>query len=413
LKKESLYACLQSSQFVEKLNQTPAGEYWVRAIAVIRQFLTQTSRNQPISGMILSHSPQILFDDFRLTNWVFVSHTASLLTNKPLANTQIIQLAQNDQLAREWFCLLITLEFSILVLSSSQHHACLFSLHPEPVGLAISALKQRVQNSPQAIAMLETQLKTLPIQMPAYSAIGKFATLLITQPINQELPIPEIQEVDIIKAITHEVKTPLTTIRTLVQSLLRRKDVVAQVRQRLEQIDFECHDQIERFNLIFAAVQPNTHITLELTHLEQILQIELWQAQAKRRQLTLKIISPPNLPAIASNTKLLNYLLSGLVDKLIRSLPIYSHIELEVSVAGDHLKLKFQSHLSHNQSDAPILEAVGQWLMLQPETGTLSLSMLITKSLFQSLGGKLTVRMYPTSASYDGEILTIFLPIYV
>jgi len=58
-----------------------------------------------------------------------------------------------------------------------------------------------------------------------------------------------------------------------------------------------------------------------------------------------------------------------------------------------------------------IHKAIGQWLMIQPETGTLSLSLMISKVLFELIGGKLTVKTNPTLASYDGEILTIFLPI--
>jgi len=47
----------------------------------------------------------------------------------------------------------------------------------------------------------------------------------------------------------------LATIRTLIRSLLRRPDLPAVVRHRLEQIDSECSEQIDRFALIFHA--PN------------------------------------------------------------------------------------------------------------------------------------------------------------
>ncbi|HEY9826698.1 MAG TPA: hypothetical protein V6D19_14735, partial [Stenomitos sp.] len=56
--------------------------------------------------------------------------------------------------------------------------------------------------------------------------------------------------------------------------------------------------------------------------------------------------------------------------------------------------------------DSPILQAVGQLLMFQPETGGLSLSLPATKHLFQALGGKLTVRKHQ-----DSEVLTLFLPL--
>ncbi|XGB39107.1 MAG: hypothetical protein LVT47_13500 [Cyanobacteria bacterium LVE1205-1] len=45
--------------------------------------------------------------------------------------------------------------------------------------------------------------------------------------------------------------------------------------------------------------------------------------------------------------------------------------------------------------------------MFQPETGSLSLKLSVTKNLFQALGAKLIVRQRPN----ESEILTIFLPL--
>jgi K+-sensing histidine kinase KdpD len=45
--------------------------------------------------------------------------------------------------------------------------------------------------------------------------------------------------------------------------------------------------------------------------------------------------------------------------------------------------------------------------MFQPETGSLSLNLQVTKNLFNALGGKLIVKQ----RSSQGEVLTIFLPL--
>ena len=62
-------------------------------------------------------------------------------------------------------------------------------------------------------------------------------------------------ELALLEALTHEVRTPLATIRTLIRSLLKRGDLPAIARQRLEQIDGECSEQIDRFGLIFLAAE--------------------------------------------------------------------------------------------------------------------------------------------------------------
>ena len=58
-------------------------------------------------------------------------------------------------------------------------------------------------------------------------------------------------DLNLLEALTHEVRTPLATIRTLVRSLVRRKDLPDLVMKRLQQIDVECSEQIDRFGLIF------------------------------------------------------------------------------------------------------------------------------------------------------------------
>jgi hypothetical protein len=138
-----------------------------------------------------------------------------------------------------------------------------------------------------------------------------------------------------------------------------------------------------------------------------------WQDHAGRRQISLEMIIPDEIPPISSNSLLLSQVLNGLVDRLVRSFPPDSSIQLILTNAGDYLKLQFQSQvMRQDDGDLPLLKAVGQWLMLQPETGTLSLSLPTTKTLLRALGGKLTVRMHSSTAVYDGEILTIFLPFY-
>ena len=62
-------------------------------------------------------------------------------------------------------------------------------------------------------------------------------------------------EISLLEALTHEIRTPLATIRTLIRSLLRKQDLPKVVESRLKQIDIECTEQIDRFGLIFNAVE--------------------------------------------------------------------------------------------------------------------------------------------------------------
>ncbi|MEY2977507.1 MAG: hypothetical protein RLZZ435_1646, partial [Cyanobacteriota bacterium] len=98
-----------------------------------------------------------------------------------------------------------------------------------------------------------------------------------------------------------------------------------------------------------------------------------------------------------------------------------------VSVAGNQLKLQLQSILPPLDPHSPPcltladdvaedwrepsfseqFEALGNLLLLQPETGRLSLNLEVTKNLFQAIGGKLLIR----EKVDHGEVMTVFLPL--
>jgi len=230
-------------------------------------------------------------------------------------------------------------------------------------------------------------------------------------------------DTELLQAMAHEIRTPLTTIRTLVRSLLRRQDLAADVKKRLARVDEECTQQIDRFNLIFRAVELETmesdrpRSSLTPIALTQIFQnaIPRWQQQAHRRNLSLDVALPPDLPRVTSDPTLLNEVLTGVVEWFTQCLPPQSHIQMSVTLAGHQLKLQFEAESTAmacsvngdgNNHRQP-LKSLGQLLMVAPETGGLSLNLDATKNLFEFLGGKLIVRQRPQ----QGEVLTVFLPL--
>lgn len=228
-------------------------------------------------------------------------------------------------------------------------------------------------------------------------------------------------DVELLQAIAHEVRTPLATIRTLTRLLLKRRHLDAEIIKRLEAIDRECSEQIDRFGLFFRAVELETtkdaHAPVHLTStsLTQVLNscIPRWEKQASRRNLTLDVILPQKMPSVVSDPSLLDQVLTGAIDNFTSTLPAGGKLRVEISLAGHQLKVELhsQTHASVN-SEPPVcgtqaLKSLGQMLMFQPETGNLSLNLSVTKNLFQALGGKLIVR----NRHQHGQVLTIFLPL--
>ncbi|MEM1171461.1 MAG: HAMP domain-containing sensor histidine kinase [Cyanobacteria bacterium P01_H01_bin.35] len=388
----------------------------------------------------------------------------------------ILPLSTKDPITNEQFCLVLTAEFSlIMVLGKKLDNtpAFLFSFDPEIVKKAWIVLRKRIvlptylqainidkhqkniSQSYQRLSILDRLFEQFSPIAPDYKIVMEFSRLLLDNLPNVdsknneslEINIPsknrenketttslkstienlKSPDVELLQAIAHEVKTPLATIQTLTRLLLKRPNLNQEViKKRLQMIDAECTSQIERFNLIFRAVELETqqpfkqqypYLQLTTIPLAEVFQksIPRWQQKANKRNHTLKVILPPKMPTVVSDPTMLDQVLGNLIENFSRNLPSGSLMQVEVMLAGNQLKLQLKSdsdvggksHSPFTSSTKTPFKSIGHLLMFQPETGNLSLNLKVTKNLFQAIGGKLVVRHRPTK----GEIMTIFLPV--
>jgi nitrogen-specific signal transduction histidine kinase len=397
-------------------------------------------------------------------------------------NESVLPLLPADPLAAEQFCLVFTDKFRlVLVLTTHKNgkKTFSFSFEPEIVQQAWRSLGARVMlANPEFFGRLDALVEQYSPVAPDYRMMIHFSQLLLqelTEPeetkdcllgtgeeageqvvtersrsgsrgaeeqgrrvfsnpqcsltLSKAEAMPNVQssnpDVELLQAFAHEVRTPLTTIRTMTRLLLKRRDLDASAINRLKIIDHECTEQIDRMELLFKAAELETTASAKSSKtqltpmsLDQVLQqsIPRWEQAAHRRNLTLNVVLPQQLPTVVSNPTMLDRVLTGLMENFTRNLPAGSHIQVQVIPAGDQLKLQLSPQLRCKDSNKatipatpPIRKALGQLLMFQPETGTISLNIAATKHLFQAIGGKLIVRQRP----HYGEVMTIFLPLEV
>jgi signal transduction histidine kinase len=445
---------------------------------------SSTQGTPPVLGLVLSGPFPILQQaDWmdQIATWVFtVGSPGEVLQLLPPAAQEAkfpwksiptLPLRQDDPLAAEQFCLALTPEFSLVMTlgeTAAGEPTFLFSFEPEVVWQVWRSLQARLQlTAPQLASAVNRMVQQFTPVVPDYRIVTQFSRLMLANlPEPSELagkrlsPLAGVEQVvsmtpaaakpadsmavdaqaehedeetapkpcadtELLQALAHEVRTPLTTIRTLTRLLLKRKDLNPDVLKRLEVIDRECTEQIDRFNLIFRAVELETTqaksalMPLAPISLAQVIQQNLgrWQQQASQYSHKLDILLPQKLPMVVTDPVMLDQALTGLIDRITHRLPPGSHIQVQVALAGPQLKLQFLSQPQAAPSlpkdgkakmgFAPAVRSIGQLLMFQPETGNLSLSLAVTKNLFQALGGKMTVREHPQ----EGEVLTIFLPL--
>jgi signal transduction histidine kinase len=438
--------------------QLKAESQWQSAIAAVELLLLQAlpspiglsdlSEETTIEGLLMTAPLPLLGHPAivsQLQTITFTTHHTNLRL-LPAHSTGIypqqahqlphfpIELLSTDPLADERFCLVLTTHFSLLVSLGEENGnpCCQFSFDPDDLDLAWKSLRGRIMlTEPQHLSYLDELVNRFTPIEPNYRWVMAFSQYLLqhqpvailppTEPtpapaITTEIPAKLAADVELLQALTHEIRTPLTTIRMMTRSLLRQPDLSPQVLKRLGAIDRECTEQIDRMELIFSAVelattQSSQVVDLTTMSISQLLEQSLpnWQQQAERRNLNLAVDIPHQLPAVVSNPTILDRVLTGLVENFTRNLPSGSRIQVEVTPVGDRLKLQLQSHLDPDEKPtvSDKRHAIGQLLTFQPETGNLSLNLNVTKNLFQLLGGKLIVRQHPQ----QGEVLTIFLPL--
>lgn len=353
-----------------------------------------------------------------------------------IADTPALPLLSGDPLASEQFCLALTPWFSLLLVLGEDSRglpAFHFSFEPEAVALAWRVLRSRLSSLNYAqFAQINDLVAYFPSVTPDYRLVMQFSRLMlqhlpelptveVLQPrtggsppcsANQLLSVKPPAEVELLRALTHEIRTPLTTIRTMARLLLRHPNLTPAMAQQLQAIDRECTAQIDRMELIFRAIELETAASQEQSvqlvpmSLAQVLQASIprWKKQAERRNVELDVVLPQELPQVVSDPVMFDRVLAGLMEKFTGSLPMGGKICLEVTTAGNQIKLQF-----HTQSACPTnpFKSLGHLLVFQPETGSLSLNLNVTKNLFQALGGKLIVRQ----RSQQEEIFTIFFPL--
>lgn len=382
--------------------------------------------------------------------------------------SQTISLFPEDSLGNEQFCLISTAEFSLVMVlgeNSQQEATFQFSFDPEVVEQAWQSLRVRllISGSSHRLQQFDRWHHWFSPGSPHYKTVSAFThhllqhlnDLAIASPSHSSNTTAQISsnpstvsgyhrhhpptgesqtetsdslsspsentepppDVELLQAIAHEVKTPLTTIRTLTRLLMKRKDLAPEIFKRLQSIDFECTEQIDRMDLIFHAVElersaakPSSPQPDRATSLESVLEscIPRWQKQLKRRNLKLDVLSPPKTPPVVSDPQMLERVLTGIIENFTSTLPSGSHIQVQVMLAGSQLKLQLNTSCpppakNYQKSN---LKSLGQLLMFQPETGNLSLNLSATKNLIQNIGGKMIVR----HRSREGQVLTIFLP---
>ncbi len=419
-----------------------ARRLWWAALETLQQALINQS-DQPRGVWLAAPLPALYAPSLisQLRGWVWAPESIERLTAVeralPGGGAQTVhrfdRLSLLDDDGDDPFLLVITpqLQVALALHGPTDQRQLLMRCDTPTLSEALTLIGHRLRKQDPAQAMaLQQELEALgplhseerwsdrfwPQVAERLTGMAPSITLQAAPEAARAVASDQEQELSLLEALTHEVRTPLATIRTLIRSLLRRRDLPAVALQRLQQIDVECSEQIDRFGLIFHAAelqrQP-AETTLARTDLAAILESLApgWKDQLDRRGVSLCLDLDPHLPMVLSDPSRLEPMLGGLIDRTSRGLSAGSRLELVLRAAGARLKLqilvqqpKRDGGASADPSNHGSAQAqVGPVLSWNPATGSLQLSQAATRQLMASLGGRFR--------QLHDRSLTVFFPV--
>lgn len=376
---------------------------WGMAMAAVVQFLGgQTAPTAVLIGGRFALPDLLGSGTADLRPWIFQSSRPS-----GQSGSLVVPLGLADPLAEENFLLIAAHHYALVLCHRSP--LLQFSFDPQVVARARDGLRRRlVLTRPDLLGRFDRLFAHL--ERASVSLVSQFSRALLEVGSHAQ-EAADHTELDFLELLSHEVRTPLTTIRTLARLVLKRPDLVGTVHAHLEAIERECALQIERFELLALAVdheQGELALHPQAVAVDQLLwnYLERWREQADSRGLALELDSPAELPAVRADQVLLERILGGLVDRLTRSLPFGSHIQVRAERAGFWLRVC----IAISGPGAGLEDAFdpGNPFRVDAQSGTVTLRLPATQGLVAAMGGKLTLRQHPDRES---STLTLYLPL--
>lgn len=234
---------------------------------------------------------------------------------------------------------------------------------------------------------------------------------------------------DFVSGVSHEMRTPLTTVKTLTDVLLRGKVSEVEHREFLETIAAECDRQIDLvLNLLdLSRIESGTfNITLSPVDVKEIINscviAQRHNAEAYRHELSAEL--PNDLPPVLADRKSLRRVLCGLVENAIKYTPDGGLItmtagcdsnEVKISIAdngrgipAEDLPYIFEKFYRGHSPLSEVSEGNTGTLDQAAEVPGVGLGLYLARTIIEEISGRISVE----SAVGRGSTFTVYLPLW-
>ena len=222
---------------------------------------------------------------------------------------------------------------------------------------------------------------------------------------------------DFVANVSHELKTPLTSIQGFAQAILDGTADSDEARQKAAQVIYDESGRMHRMVLDLldlARLDSGTaDITMSPVKMTALLNAvaEKFSPQSQRAGVQIKVDSAENLPAVTADGDRLAQVFTNLVDNALKFTPQGGSILLHVSVVNGEMRVavsdtgmgisaEVQKHIFERFYQADPARKGG-------EKHGAGLGLAIASEIVQAHGGRISVR----SRQGEGATFEVFLPL--
>ncbi|WP_153796683.1 tetratricopeptide repeat-containing sensor histidine kinase [Foetidibacter luteolus] len=212
----------------------------------------------------------------------------------------------------------------------------------------------------------------------------------------------------IVKVVAHDLKNPISAIRTLVHSLLK-KNQPDQIKEILELIDSTCLDSIALIKDLLNDKRKLTDVSKELVDLGRLIEqcSELFQGKAEEKNQLLKL--QVDHPVILLNRQKIWRVISNIVNNAIKFSPENSEISIRLERKDNSVLLSV-----HDNGIGIPFALQDKIFSIEPDTArtgtageeSYGLGLSISKKIIEEHKGKL----WFTSEAGKGSVFYVELP---
>lgn len=219
---------------------------------------------------------------------------------------------------------------------------------------------------------------------------------------------------DFVNTVSHDLRTPLTTILGYVELVERVGPVTDLQREYIRHVQMSVHSITNLVNdlLNLGRIEAGFDKHKEIVHVDELIgaSCETLKDQLANKGHHLSVEIPPSLPTVWGNPLLLAQVMDNLLENSIKYTPPGGHIFIKAEIDSDQMILKFKdSGVGIPSIDLPfIFDKFFRASNAAGEASGTGLGLAIVKSIVENHYG----RIWVDSVVSQGSTFNVVLPLY-